>query len=298
MGAAYRPVKKGEFPVSQLPPEVYNLIDAALSEDQSFNDPTTQALIPAEIQAVGMVRAKAVGMLAGIDVCLAVFQRMDSALKTEGLKTDGSALSPGDDIARVEGSAASILRAERVALNFLQRMSGIASDTNLYVQAVQGSNSRIVDTRKTAPGHRYLDKYSVRMGGGHNHRLNLADGILIKDNHIEALRSREMGLGQVVQLALSRASHTIKVEVEVETLEQLQEALDAGAHIIMLDNMPVETMREAMGIVNGRAVVEASGGINLGTVRSVAETGVDLISIGGLTHSATALDISLDLEFE
>ena len=284
--------------MSQLPPEVYNLIDAALSEDQGFNDPTTQALIPAEIQAVGMVRAKAVGMLAGIDVCLAVFQRMDSALKTEGLKTDGSALSPGDDIARVEGSAASILRAERVALNFLQRMSGIASDTNLYVQAVQGSNSRIVDTRKTAPGHRYLDKYSVRMGGGHNHRLNLADGILIKDNHIEALRSREMGLGQVVQLALSRASHTIKVEVEVETLEQLQEALDAGAHIIMLDNMPVETMREAMGIVNGRAVVEASGGINLETVRSVAETGVDLISIGGLTHSVTALDISLDLEFE
>ncbi|MCH8898300.1 MAG: carboxylating nicotinate-nucleotide diphosphorylase [Chloroflexi bacterium] len=284
--------------MSQLPPEVYNLIDAALSEDQSFNDPTTQALIPAEIQAVGMVRAKAVGMLAGIDVCLAVFQRMDSALKTEGLKSDGSALSPGDDIARVEGSAASILRAERVALNFLQRMSGIASDTNLYVQAVQGCNARIVDTRKTAPGHRYLDKYSVRMGGGHNHRLNLADGILIKDNHIEALRSREMGLGQVVQLALSRASHTIKVEVEVETLEQLQEALDAGAHIIMLDNMPVETMREAMGIVNGRAVVEASGGINLETVRSVAETGVDLISIGGLTHSATALDISLDLEFE
>lgn len=284
--------------MSQLPPEVYNLIDAALSEDQSFNDPTTQALIPAEIQAVGIVRAKAVGMLAGVDVCLAVFQRMDSALKTEGLKDDGSALSPGDDIARVEGSAASILRAERVALNFLQRMSGIASDTNLYVQAVQGCNARIVDTRKTAPGHRYLDKYSVRMGGGHNHRLNLADGILIKDNHIEALRSREMGLGQVVQLALSRASHTIKVEVEVETLEQLQEALDAGAHIIMLDNMSVETMREAMGIVNGRAVVEASGGINLGTVRSVAETGVDLISIGGLTHSATALDISLDLEFE
>ena len=284
--------------MSQLPPEVYNLIDAALSEDQSFNDPTTQALIPSEIQAVGMVRAKAVGMLAGVDVCLAVFHRMDSALKTEGLKDDGSALSPGDDIARVEGSAASILRAERVALNFLQRMSGIASDTNLYVQAVQGCNSRIVDTRKTAPGHRYLDKYSVRMGGGHNHRLNLADGILIKDNHIEALRSREMGLGQVGQLALSRASHTIKVEVEVETLEQLQEALDAGAHIIMLDNMPVETMREAMGIVNGRAVVEASGGINLETVRSVAETGVDLISIGGLTHSATALDISLDLEFE
>ena len=179
----------------------------------------------------------------------------------------------------------------------MQRMSGIASDTNRYVRAVEGCAARIVDTRKTAPGHRYLDKYAVRMGGGHNHRLNLADGILIKDNHIEALRSRELGLGEVVRTAIARASHTIRVEVEVETLEQLREALDAGAHIIMLDNMPVGTMREAMAIVAGRAVVEASGGINLETVRDVAETGVDLISIGSLTHSTSALDISLDLEF-
>jgi len=284
--------------VSQLPPEVYSLIDAALAEDQTFSDPTTGTLVPAEINGIGMLRAKAVGVLAGVEVASAVFQRVDSALEVQPLMADGSSLSPGDDIARVSGSAGGILRAERIALNFLQRMSGIASDTNLYVQAIQGCQARIVDTRKTVPGHRYLDKYAVRMGGGHNHRMNLADGILIKDNHIEALRSQEMGLGQVVQLALARASHTIKVEVEVETLEQLREALDAGAHIIMLDNMPVETMREAMGMVNGRAVVEASGGINLETVQAVAETGVDLISIGGLTHSVTALDISLDLEFE
>ncbi|MDA0735047.1 MAG: carboxylating nicotinate-nucleotide diphosphorylase [Chloroflexi bacterium] len=284
--------------MSQLPPEVYNLIDAALSEDQTFSDPTTGTLVPPEIKGVGMLRAKAVGVLAGVDVASAVFQRVDSGLEVQTLLPDGSPLSPGDDIARVSGSAGSILRAERIALNFMQRMSGIASDTHRYVQAIQGCKARIVDTRKTVPGHRYLDKYSVRMGGGHNHRMNLADGILIKDNHIEALRSQEMGLGQVVQLALARASHTIKVEVEVETLEQLREALDAGAHIIMLDNMPVETMRQAMGMVNGRAVVEASGGINLETVRGVAETGVDLISIGGLTHSTTALDISLDLEFE
>ena len=284
--------------MSQLPPEVYSLIDAALAEDQTFSDPTTGTLVPAEINGIGMLRAKAVGVLACVDVVSAVFQRVDSVVEVQPLMADGSSLSPGDDIIRVSGSAGSILRAERIALNFLQRMSGIASDTNLYVQAIQGCQARIVDTRKTVPGHRFLDKYAVRMGGGHNHRMNLADGILIKDNHIEALRSQEMGLGQVVQLALARASHTIKVEVEVETLEQLREALDAGAHIIMLDNMPVETMRQAMGMVNGRALVEASGGINLDTVRAVAETGVDLISIGGLTHSVTALDISLDLEFE
>ena len=283
--------------MSQLPPEVHRLIDAALSEDQAFNDPTTQALIPPEINATGMIRAKASGVLAGVDVALAVFQRVDPDLSAEKLLPDGAALTPGANIARVTGPAGSILRAERIALNFLQRMSGIASDTNRYVQAIAGSAARIVDTRKTAPGHRYLDKYAVRMGGGYNHRLNLADGILIKDNHIEALRSNEVGLKEVIQLALSRASHTIKVEVEVETVEAAEEAAEAGAHIIMLDNMSVDAMREAMAIIAGRAVVEASGGINMETVRAVAETGVDLISIGGLTHSVQALDISLDLEF-
>ena len=283
--------------MSELPPEVYTLIDAALSEDQAFNDPTTGTLIPPDIRATGALRAKATGIVAGVDVAKSVFHRVDPSLEVEVRMADGSPVSPGDEIARVGGSAASILKAERVALNFMQRMSGIASDTNRYVQAVEGCAARIVDTRKTAPGHRYLDKYAVRMGGGHNHRLNLADGILIKDNHIEALRSREMGLGEVVRTAIAGASHTIRVEVEVETLEQLREALDAGAHIIMLDNMPVDTMREAMSIVDGRAVVEASGGINLETVREVAETGVDLISIGSLTHSTSALDISLDLEF-
>ena len=284
--------------MSQLPPEVHQLIDAALTEDQVFNDPTTMTLVPPEIKGVGMIRAKAHGILAGTDVALAVFRRVDPNLDTEALLSDGTELSPGADIARVAGSAGSILRAERIALNFLQRMSGIASDTHIYVEAVQGLNVRIVDTRKTVPGHRYLDKYAVRMGGGHNHRLNLADGILIKDNHIQALRSRELGLPEVIKLALSRASHTIKVEVEVESLEQLREALAAGAHIIMLDNMTVDTMRQAMEIVDGRAVVEASGGIDLETVRAVAETGVDLISVGALTHSVTALDISLDLEFD
>ena len=281
----------------QLPPEVHNLIDAALSEDQAFSDPTTQALIPDGVTGNGMLRAKADGVLAGGVVAEAVFRRIDPELEVELLLEDGSSLEPGQDIASVVGSAAAILRAERTALNFMQRMSGIATATNRYVRAVAGTEARIVDTRKTAPGHRYLDKYSVRMGGGYNHRFNLADGILIKDNHLAARASLEEPLGAVVRHAISQASHTIRVEVEVESLEQVREAVDAGAHIIMLDNMPVDMMREAVGIIAGRASIEASGGITLATVREVAETGVDLISIGGLTHSTDALDISLDLEF-
>ena len=282
----------------EFPPEVYSLIDAAIAEDQTFNDPTTEAVVPPEIRGVGMLRAKAHGVLAGVEVGLAVFRRVEPRLELEALLEDGASLSPGDGIARVAGPAGGILRAERIALNFMQRMSGIASLTNRYVRAIEGTRSRIVDTRKTAPGHRYLDKYAVRAGGGHNHRYNLADGILIKDNHIEANRFREMGLRQVIELALERASHTIRVEVEVESLEDARVALDAGAHIIMLDNMPVDMMREAMGFIGDQAVVEASGGINFNTVRAVAETGVHLISIGELTHSTPALDISLDLEFE
>jgi nicotinate-nucleotide pyrophosphorylase (carboxylating) len=284
--------------MTQFPPDVYALIDAAVAEDQTFNDPTTQAVVPPEIQGTGMLRAKAVGVLAGVDVAMAVFQRVDPTLEVRAILEDGAPLFPGDDIAVVRGSAAGILRAERIALNFMQRMSGIASDTSRYVQAVDGLKARIVDTRKTVPGHRYLDKYSVRMGGGYNHRLNLADGILIKDNHIQANRFREMGLKDVIELALARASHTIKVEVEVETMDQVKVALEAGAHIIMLDNMSVPEMADAMKVIAGQAIVEASGGITYDTVRAVAETGVDLISIGGLTHSVDALDISLDLEFD
>ena len=283
--------------MAALPPEVYRLIDAALTEDETFNDPTTGLLIPPDLAGVGMLRAKAAGVLAGLDVAQAVFRRVDPELDFAGLLNEGAALTPGTDIARIAGSAASILRAERIALNFLQRMSGIASDTRRYVQAIAGCPARIVDTRKTAPGHRYLDKYAVRMGGGYNHRLNLADGILIKDNHLAALAARGMGLPEVVQRALTQASHTVKVEVEVETLAGVAAALDAGAPIIMLDNMPLEMLAAAMNLVGDRAVVEASGGINMDTVRAVAETGVHLISIGSLTHSTQALDLSLDLEF-
>ena len=280
-----------------LTPDVRDLIDRALSEDQVFNDPTTSAIIPAGLTASGVIRAEAQGVLAGVEVSLEVFRRLDPRLETAAVMDDGSILSPGDSISRINGDAGSILRAERTALNFIQRMSGIATETSQYVKAVEGLKARIVDTRKTAPGLRALDKYAVRAGGGANHRMSLADGILVKDNHIAALRPRGFGLGDTARLALERASHTIKVEVEVTNLEELQEALEAGAHIIMLDNMSLEEMRRAVEIVNGRAVIEASGGINLETVRPVAETGVDLISVGGLTHSVMSLDISLDLEF-
>ena len=280
-----------------LAPEVRNLIDKALEEDQAFNDPTTSAIIPPDLNGLAVIRSKADGVLAGVQVSLEVFRRLDPQLQTEALLKDGAILSQGDPIARVEGRAGSILRGERTALNFLQRMSGIATETSRYVKAVQGLKAKIVDTRKTVPGLRYLDKYAVRAGGGMNHRLNLADGILVKDNHIAALRSQGSGLKETAKIAIERAPHTIKVEVEVTNLEELQEALEAGTHIIMLDNMSLENMRRAVEMVNGKAVVEASGGINLETVRAVAETGVDLISVGGLTHSVKALDISADLEF-
>ena len=282
--------------MSGLPFEVHRLIDLALTEDQVFNDPTTQALAPASTAGAGVIRSKSSGILAGVDVVEAVFRRLDAGITTHKLLQDGAALAPADDVVRLEGAAAGILRGERVALNFLQRMSGIATATRRYVEAVEGCHARIVDTRKTVPGMRYLDKYAVRMGGGYNHRQHLADGVLIKDNHIQALRAGNMDLKEIIRLALDRAPHTVKVEVEVETLDEVNEAVEAGADIIMLDNMNLETMRQAVDIVNGRALIEASGGITLDTVRNVAETGVDLISVGALTHSAAALDMSLDLE--
>ena len=277
-------------------PGVQNLIDQALAEDQAFNDPTTSSLISPDLTGLAVISSKANGVLSGVEVSLAVFRRLDPHLRTEALLKDGSALAPGASIARIEGSVASILRAERPGLNFLQHMSGIATDTSRYVKLVEGFKARIVDTRKTVPGLRYLDKYAVRIGGGGNHRLNLGDGILIKDNHIAVLRSQGLSLQDSVSLALERAPHTLKVEVEVTSLEELREALEGGAHIIMLDNMSLGDMRRAVEVVDGRAVIEASGGINLETVGAVAETGVDLISIGSITHSAMALDISLDME--
>ena len=280
----------------QITPDILALIDRALEEDLVYHDPTTGYLIPPSEGGKALVVSKAQGVLAGIDVACAVFQRVDPTIKTHKLLEDGMALAPGDKITEVSGPLNSILRGERTALNFVQRMSGIATLTSRYVNAVKETNAQILDTRKTVPGFCYLDKYSVRMGGGHNHRMNLADGILIKDNHIAALKTKGFSLTESVRLALAGAPHTLKVEVEVESIEQARQALEGGAHILMLDNMSLTDMKEAAALAKGKALTEASGGINLDTVLAAAETGVDLISVGALTHSVEALDLSLDFE--
>jgi nicotinate-nucleotide pyrophosphorylase (carboxylating) len=225
-----------------------------------------------------------------------VFHRVDPSLQFELLIPEGSRVQPGDVIAKVEGRVASILKAERVALNFLQRLSGIASETRRYVEAIKGLKARIMDTRKTTPGLRFLEKYAVRVGGGYNHRLHLGNGVIIKDNHLAALRGQGMSLKEVVAQAKQKASPNLRVEVEVETAEEAQQAADAGADVVMLDNMSLKEMRQAVELVRGRALLEASGGITLDNVRQVAETGVDFVSVGALTHSLKALDISLELE--
>ena len=276
--------------------QIEELIDRALTEDLGKGDVTTETLIPGNQQGTGFIVAKKEGILAGIKVARQVFHRVDPQLKVEIFLEDGARVRPGSKVAEVSGSIASILKAERVALNFLQRLSGIASETNRYIEAVKGLPVRIMDTRKTTPGLRSLEKYAVRIGGGENHRMNLGDGILIKDNHIVALRSQGLSIQQVIAKARQNAPQRLPVEVEVRTASEALEATEAGADIVMLDNMNLEDMRKAVKSIHGRALIEASGGITLDNVRAVAETGVDFISIGALTHSARALDISLELE--
>ena len=275
---------------------VEEIIDLALAEDLVKNDVTTDALISGDQQGTGIIVAKEEGILAGIGAANQVFHRVDPELKVESLRVDGSRIKPGSKVARVSGSIASILKAERVALNFLQHLSGIASETSRYVAKVEGLPVRIMDTRKTTPSLRSLEKYAVRVGGGGNHRMNLGDGILIKDNHLVALRSQGLNIKEIIARARQNAPQRLPVEVEVRTVQEALEAVEAGADIVMLDNMNLEDMREAVKSINGRALIEASGGITLDNVRAVAETGVDFISIGALTHSAKALDINLELE--
>ncbi|MDA0987693.1 MAG: carboxylating nicotinate-nucleotide diphosphorylase [Chloroflexi bacterium] len=280
----------------QITSSIKSTIERALVEDLGHGDITTDSLIPSDIRGLATVLAKATGVIAGLDVALEVFHQVDPSLETRVFMADGSDVTLGDVVAEVEGSIASILKGERVALNFLQRLSGIATATSMYVRAVAGTRARIVDTRKTVPGLRELEKYAVRVGGGHNHRYNLADGILIKDNHIAALRAQELGMEDIIRRARENAPHTLRIEVEVETVDEAREAMEARADTILLDNMSTEKMRQAVTLVQGRCLLEASGGINLETVRAVAETGVDLISVGALTHSVSALDISLDMK--
>ena len=276
--------------------QIKEVIDRALAEDLSWGDVTTEALTSGDQQATAFVVAKEQGILAGIDVVKAVFRRVDLGLNIVVLLEDGAKVNSGSIIARIEGKVSSILKAERVALNFLQRLSGIASETNRYVEAVKGLPVRITDTRKTTPGLRSLEKYAVKVGGGENHRMNLGDGILIKDNHLAALRRRGLNFEKIITMARQSTSLRLKVEVETRTVQEALEAAEAGADIVMLDNMSLEDMRRAVKSIHDAVLIEASGRISLDKVRSVAETGVDFISVGALTHSARALDVSLKLE--
>ncbi|MFA5317773.1 MAG: carboxylating nicotinate-nucleotide diphosphorylase [Dehalococcoidales bacterium] len=280
----------------ELPPEVEHILEIALAEDTASGDVTSQVLIPIGLEGQAMVLVKAQGVMAGIEVLRSLFLMADPSLEVVVLVEDGQPIAPGDIVATVSGRVTSILKAERVALNFIQRLSGIASQTADFVARVSGSQAIIVDTRKTTPGLRWLEKYAVRSGGGQNHRFHMGDGILIKDNHLAALRSIGMSLGEIVTKARSGAPPGLSVEVEVTSFEEAREALAAGADTIMLDNMPPDEMRPIVAFVAGRARLEASGGIRLENVREIAATGVDIISIGALTHSVKALDISLELE--
>ena len=281
----------------RLSEEQFNsIIELALDEDLSHGDVTSEALIPPELHGKASILVKAKGVLAGNEVAKGVFLKVDPSLKFEVLIKDGTKVKPGDIIASVSGRLISILKAERLALNFLQRLSGIASQTAQYVAKTRGLAANITDTRKTTPGLRLLEKYAVRMGGGQNHRFHLGDGILIKDNHLAALRALGMSLKDIVFKAKRNAPRGLKVEVEVTNVQEALEAAQAGADIIMLDNMNPDEMRRVMSLMPSQVKTEASGGITLINVRAAAMAGEDIISIGALTHSSKALDISLELE--
>jgi len=276
--------------------QIDRIIDLALAEDSGYGDITSRAIIPPQQQVKAYIVAKQDGVLAGGNIAGLVFRKVELSLEVSIDIPDGAKIKAGDKILGIGGSAASILMAERVALNLLSRLSGVATETAKYVAGVKGTKAVIMDTRKTMPGMRLLDKYAVRMGGGRNHRMYLGNGILIKDNHIEILQRQVMNLKDIVAGARKNTPSGTKIEIEVNTIPQALEAAEAGADIVMLDNMPPDDMRRAVELVAGKVKLEASGGINLDNVRAVAMTGVDYISIGAVTHSARALDFSLELE--
>jgi len=269
-------------------------MEAALREDIRSGDITTSALIPFGAQATAQMNFRESGVACGLKIAASVFEELDCLAHIESPVEDGERVEAGAGVLRVEGEAHAILTGERVALNFAQRLSGIATLTQQFVGAVEGTNAKIVDTRKTTPGLRLLEKYAVRCGGGRNHRFALDDLILIKDNHIALCG----GIAEAVRRAREYSGHAVKVEIECDTLQQVEEAIEARADIILLDNMTPNELKIAVEKINGRAISEASGGVNLQTVRAIAESGVDLISVGALTHSARSLDIGLDIELQ
>lgn len=270
------------------------LIELALNEDVGAGDITTDLLLDRDSTGSGVIVAKQDLVLAGLPIAQAVFAQVDARLVCHFNASDGESVTAGSEVMAVRGAMASLLTGERIALNFLQRLSGIATLTRQYQKALADSPTQVVDTRKTTPGWRVLEKYAVRCGGGHNHRMGLYDGILIKDNHIAACG----GIPAAIERARQGASHLIKIEIEVSNFKELDAALAAGADVIMLDNMDDPQIRQAVGIVDGRALVEASGGVTLERLRALAACGVDLISVGALTHSAQAVDISMRLYSE
>ncbi|MEL7529077.1 MAG: carboxylating nicotinate-nucleotide diphosphorylase, partial [Pseudomonadota bacterium] len=268
-------------------------VKAALLEDWGrAGDITSQATLPAGARAVARIATRKAGILAGLRFAESAFRETDASLSFDALKQDGDTLSPGDTVARIEGPARGLLSAERVALNFLGHLCGIATATSLFATRISHTKAKIVCTRKTTPGLRAFEKYAVKCGGGANHRFGLDDAILIKDNHIAVAG----GVAKAIAAAKAFAGHLVKIEVEVDTLEQLQEALEAGPDVVMLDNMSPDVLRQAVDLAGGRALLEASGGIELDTVKAVAESGVDLISSGWITHSAPVLDLGLDID--
>ncbi len=269
-----------------------NIIKTAYQEDINLGDITTMATVPQNRHVNASIISKSEGVLCGIDFVKTVFEYIDSTVEVKNNFNDGERIRNKDIIADIKGKAVSVLKAERIALNFLQRLSGIATATADAVEKVAGLPVKIIDTRKTTPGLRVLEKYAVLTGGGHNHRFSLSDGVLIKDNHISAAG----GIKQAVTAARRYAPHTLKIEVETETLEQAEEALSAGADIIMLDNMPLDIMKQAVGLINKKALVEASGNMDKKDLRAVAQTGVDFISVGAITNNVRPLDISLKFE--
>ncbi len=272
------------------------IILRALAEDAPWGDVTSEAFLPETARASAALVPREPGTLSGIEVFGRVFALVDPEVVVELGAVDGSVFEPGMILARVEGSARSILRAERIALNLSQRMSGIATLTARYVAAVEGTRARIVDTRKTTPGLRILERQAVRDGGGHNHRYSLSDAVLAKDNHLAVLAAQGVSLGDAIRGARARIGHTTHLEVEVDRLDQVEEVVSAGVDTIMLDNFSLDELVEGVALVAGRATVEASGGVNLDTVAAIAATGVDIISVGALTHSVRSLDLGLDVE--
>jgi nicotinate-nucleotide pyrophosphorylase (carboxylating) len=269
------------------------VVRSALQEDSAFNDLTTIATVVSDRRARARLVARERGVIAGIPLALEAFRSLDPKVAIRVDLEDGQRVSEGAPVLFVTGHARGLLSAERVALNYLQRLSGIASITAKFVDAVKGTGAKILDTRKTTPGWRTLEKYAVRAGGGVNHRMDLASGVLIKDNHLAAL---DGDVSLAVRRAREIAPAGVKIEVECDSVEQVVQAVEAGADIIMLDNMPAALMAECVRLIRKRAIVEASGGVDLTTVRAIAETGVDWISVGGITHSARAMDLALDFE--